>query len=148
MLKYISLAIIVAFALCLTGQFANTKERSSSDYVGFDDPGMEVSGSAHLFVTPSENISCLFWDHRKTRLLCERHQPDYVAIFIEATGNPVREAPSGEVGGGPWMSDPVLPYSTWWSNGSIACLSEERGLTCKNKDGHGFLLSRTQVRTF
>jgi uncharacterized protein DUF6636 len=42
----------------------------------------------------------------------------------------------------------VLAYGMTWSGGSIRCTSAETGLTCRNKSGHGFFLSRERWRTF
>jgi hypothetical protein len=42
----------------------------------------------------------------------------------------------------------VLAYGTTWSGGGIRCMSAETGLSCRNKNGHGFFLSRERWRTF
>ena len=42
----------------------------------------------------------------------------------------------------------VLGYGTTWSGGGLRCTSAETGLTCRNKDGHGFFLSRENWRVF
>jgi len=42
----------------------------------------------------------------------------------------------------------VLDYGKTWSGGGIRCTSAETGLTCRNKSGHGFFLSREHWRAF
>ena len=36
----------------------------------------------------------------------------------------------------------VLAYGTTWAGGGLRCTSAETGLTCRNRSGHGFFLSR------
>lgn len=42
----------------------------------------------------------------------------------------------------------VLTYGSAWSGGGLRCTSAETGLTCRNKSGHGFFLSRESWRRF
>ena len=42
----------------------------------------------------------------------------------------------------------VLAYGATFSKGGISCVSGTNGLTCKNKNGHGFSLSRAKQRVF
>lgn len=42
----------------------------------------------------------------------------------------------------------VLGYGKTWSGGGIRCSSALTGLTCRNKSGHGFFLSRERWRKF
>lgn len=42
----------------------------------------------------------------------------------------------------------VLGYGETWSLGSISCSSDMNGLTCRNKEGHGFFLSRKSQSIF
>lgn len=42
----------------------------------------------------------------------------------------------------------VLGYGKTWSGGGINCASAISGLTCRNKSGHGFFLSREHWRAF
>lgn len=43
---------------------------------------------------------------------------------------------------------PVLPYGSSLRFGAVTCTSEERGLTCVNPEGGGFLVSRRDQRLF
>jgi len=40
----------------------------------------------------------------------------------------------------------VLDYGTTWSGGGVRCTSAATGLTCRNRSGHGFFLSRERWR--
>ncbi|HWL33262.1 MAG TPA: DUF6636 domain-containing protein [Gaiellaceae bacterium] len=59
----------------------------------------------------------------------------------------------GEDGGdsgpyAPYSVSRVLGYGKTWSGGGISCTSAVAGLTCRNKSGHGFFLSRARWRSF
>lgn len=43
---------------------------------------------------------------------------------------------------------PVLPYGAAISLGGITCRSERTGMTCTNRDGHGFSVARAAQRVF
>ena len=45
-------------------------------------------------------------------------------------------------------SAPVLPYGKNWSRGGFTCMSRTTGLTCKNRAGHGWFLSRERSYLF
>jgi hypothetical protein len=40
------------------------------------------------------------------------------------------------------QSAPVLEYGTAWQRGGFTCVSMTNGVECRNKENHGFLLSR------
>ena len=42
----------------------------------------------------------------------------------------------------------VLAYGRTWKAGGFTCVSRASGLTCTNKGGHGWLLSRALTRVF
>jgi hypothetical protein len=48
--------------------------------------------------------------------------------------------------GGPPVS--VIGYGKTWNGGGLSCTSAVTGLTCRNKSGHGFFLSRERWRLF
>jgi hypothetical protein len=41
-----------------------------------------------------------------------------------------------------------LGYGRAWARGGITCTSRSAGLTCRNRDGRGFFLSRERQRRF
>jgi hypothetical protein len=42
----------------------------------------------------------------------------------------------------------VLGYGKTWARGGFTCVSAITGLTCRNKNSHGFFLSREHWRQF
>ena len=42
----------------------------------------------------------------------------------------------------------VLPYGTRWKRKGITCEIQTTGITCANRKGHGFFLSRAEQRVF
>lgn len=42
----------------------------------------------------------------------------------------------------------VVAYGRTWKRGGFTCVSHRTGLTCHNRSGHGFVLSRGHSRTF
>ena len=71
-------------------------------------------------------------------------------VELSATGRVRVPACAGDPGpfSGLVVGARVLGYGKTWSGGGISCRSEFRGLTCRNRSGHGFFLSRTRFRRF
>jgi hypothetical protein len=70
-------------------------------------------------------------------------------VSMNATGRVTVPACAGDPGalvGAPTAR--VLGYGKTWSGGGISCRSTFAGLTCRNRSGHGFFLSRARYRTF
>jgi hypothetical protein len=120
--------------------------------VGISGAGATFPGFTG-FRTPSKNIVC---GHLRAQngspefLRCDifsglRPQPrragelDWTGISMSARR---RATPTCA---GDTVSDPsfrVLPYGRSWSKGSFTCLSSRIGVSCANRAGHGFFLSR------
>jgi hypothetical protein len=116
------------------------------------------------FQTPSRNIICDgdIWDVAHTfvecgiksglvgaRILpCSPGDPQTDRVFVGAKGRGGRVLCAGDPG--PFLATgaPVLQYGRTWHEGGIACSSERTGLTCTNRLGHGFFLSRQRWRVF
>lgn len=114
------------------------------------------AGGRVEFATPSRNIGCA---GDATFVRCDisvtRAKPppkprscrfDWGNAFeLRQRGRPRRLCVSDTVLG----SRRVLQYGRTQRLGrSIACTSRTTGLTCRNRDGHGFFLSRQRVRLF
>jgi hypothetical protein len=119
------------------------------------------------FKTPSGNIVCFYSLGSKASVGCGiksglKPKPPYTAackavrldynadrIGLGATGWAQPVACSGDAG--PFVGESsarVLGYGETWSDGGIRCTSALPGLTCRNKSGHGFFLSREHWRVF
>ena len=46
------------------------------------------------------------------------------------------------------LNVPTLRYGQTWSRGGVTCTSRSTGLTCRNKSGRGFFMSRERTRLF
>ena len=99
------------------------------------------------FATPSRNLLCNAGPYRGRPLLActvvSVNQGQKVwAMF--ATGR-VRV---GTVRGNANDEVPTLRYGRAWSWRGFRCVSQRRGLTCRNRSRHGFFLSRETHRVF
>jgi hypothetical protein len=80
---------------------------------------------------------------------CSAGDPTDTRVSLTAAGRAVPVRCAGDPG--PFVSEAkasVLGYGQTWSAGGISCSSATTGLTCKNRIGHGFFLSRERWRTF
>ena len=113
------------------------------------------------FKTPSKNIYCAYFDYDgRPEVRCD------IRSFTSTMG----KAPSdcdlewgdafaigandkkGSVicHGDTVISDQArtLGYGEAWKGSGITCMSQEAGLTCLNRKGHGFTLSKKQQKVF
>jgi hypothetical protein len=117
------------------------------------------AGTFEGFQTPSGNIRCMFDDTDDTPYVrCD--------VKFNEVQTPRRPRDCDLDWGGAFAVDahraervchgdtltheefPVLPYGATWRGAGITCVSEPSGLTCSNKVGHGFHLSRSLQRVF
>jgi hypothetical protein len=66
------------------------------------------------------------------------------SFIMTATGRP-RWGCHGDTA---LRSGHALRYGATWRSGAFTCTSRLNGLTCTNRAGHGFFLSRQSYRTF
>jgi hypothetical protein len=57
-------------------------------------------------------------------------------------------AERGDFPGYPNAKDRTLRYGDTWNRRGIRCRMRESGLTCRNKDDHGFHMAKGDLRTF
>ncbi len=120
------------------------------------------------FKTPSGNIFCGYF-HEQGRagvdcVIRSSYKPplprrgakcsrDYW-VSLDATGRVETEGsvcPGEDDPEGPFIGAEhawILNYGKTWSGGGLQCSSALTGLTCRNKSGHGFFLSRERWRRF
>lgn len=118
------------------------------------------------FKTPSGNIVCGYSvsaDGRSASIGCgikSGLEPaprntcvdmDYSgkSVSLNATGRARPVVCAGDPG--PFLVEAkahVLRYGKSWRRGGITCASRRTGLTCTNRGGHGFFLSRSHWRAF
>jgi hypothetical protein len=113
-------------------------------------PGLLVQGG---FVTPSMNIACnvgKLGPGTKGPLaigcaVYSKTTKSGIATWWMKTTGP---ALSGYIQANPATDYPKLAYGKSFSWHGIRCVSAATGLTCRNRSGHGFVLSRQRQRTF
>jgi hypothetical protein len=85
------------------------------------------------------------------RIHCDAGDPNDKRLSLSATGRARPVLCAGDPG--PLLPQiqaqaRVLPYGTTIRFGGISCASAFTGLTCRNRSGHGFFLSRERWRLF
>jgi hypothetical protein len=109
------------------------------------------------FRTPSRIIGCTYSpaeSGRKAFLRCDirrglRPKPSGkcrlaragLGMTVRGKAHPVC---AGDTGYNPLS--PILRYGHRWKHGGFTCHSRRKGLTCSNRAGHGFFLSRKRWR--
>jgi len=111
------------------------------------------------FRSPSGNIHCLIasWDGGYARCDLDDYHPSFprapvwceqdygFAFEVQATG------PGGVLCAGDTVIDPgagVLDYGRSVVLGGVSCSSARDGMTCTNREGHGFTVARAAQRVF
>jgi Family of unknown function (DUF6636) len=141
-------------------RFAATVWKQVTSGTSTGHAGASKSG---YFKTPSGNIVCA---HTQPLVVCGIksglkpapprsgrlcNEVDYQGdrVKLSVTGRASAIPCSGDAG--PYAGESiarVLGYGKTWSGGGIRCTSAITGLTCRNKSGHGFFLSREHWRAF
>jgi len=119
-----------------------------------------AAAALRFFQTPTGNIDCAIQDGRSVR--CEIQQRSWspppkprscpvdwgAGLVLGATGRGRILCAGDTVQAPPGDPYPVLGYGRTLKVGAIACRSARSGLTCTNRQRHGFLLSRQRYRIF
>jgi hypothetical protein len=108
-----------------------------------------------VFVMPSHNVECTFTPAGGTpvykpfdggpELSCDRRDPKYVRIVL--TPKSIKRFDNVGDQGCCGSANP-FPYGMRWSRGPFGCESQETGLVCRNADGRGFSVSRSNIELF
>jgi uncharacterized protein DUF6636 len=128
----------------------------------------EPSAKNGAFKTPSKNVVCGYsiapsgeaslecgiksgLKPPPKRVECDAGDPSDKRVSLRDTGRAVPVLCAGDPG--PLLPQiearaRVLAYGSSTRIGGIGCTSEMTGLTCRNRSGHGFFLSRERWRTF
>ena len=147
-MKLSHLLFAAALAACSPPQAAETAPAAQAEVVAATTvtPGVGVE-----FMAPSGNIGCSYTPAGGTavyetadgraELKCDRSEPEYVRVVMSETGA-ARVEPTDERG---CCSGETIQYGQSWSEGPFSCDVNETGVTCTNRERHGFSLSRSQV---
>ena len=109
-----------------------------------------------VFTTPSGNIGCHYIPAGGTstyesadggaELQCDRVAPRYVTVILGQNAKARRINEPGEQGCCAIVQN--LDYGRSWSAGPFTCLSQQKGLSCKSRAGHGFFISRAKIEVY
>lgn len=128
--------------------FAPSAGSSSAVYVNFKLPSGNIGCGYAKFTGETANLRCEII----SRLVPMPPKPRQCTEGV--WGRAVGMAPTGRAAGY-CISDtvmeptaPVLQYGRTWARGGFTCTSRSTGLTCRNRDGHGWFLSRGSSRIF
>ena len=136
-----------------TGAFKSGYFKTPSGNIQCDF-GYRGAADAHAFVRcgirsgltpppPSRGPGCLV----PNRVVVSHTGRASLAGLSSCPGEPEGDAgPFAGGQGGPPVA--VLGYGKTWLGGGLSCASAITGLTCRNKSGHGFFLSRERWRLF
>lgn len=119
-----------------------------------------AAAASRQFQTPSGNIDCWIQDGRSVR--CEIQQRSWSpppkpksceldwgsGFVLGATGRARFICAGDTVQAPPDDPYPTLAYGKSLKVGAITCSSATSSLTCRNRQRHGFVLSRQRYRTF
>lgn len=153
-------AVTMPSAEVATAPPAAASAPTASDAEASERDGQDVEPlTSDTFQTPSGNIRCEAVARSSVEcVIASGMNPeptesdcnlDWRGVYVSA-----HEA-SPSCAGDPLMvvSDdaddvPVVGYGQTWQRRAVTCRSERAGLTCTNRRGHGFFLSRAGWRTF
>lgn len=117
---------------------------------GLCAPASAKTVSYDNIVSPSKLISC--WAViDSTEIECTApYLPDIGELDTYLAVRPRGKARISERGDFPGYSTPrrTLPYGDTWKRPGIRCTLRTNGLTCRNRDGHGFHIQKAHVRRF
>jgi hypothetical protein len=129
--------------------------------LGFASTCQPAFADSFNFKTPSDNIYCAYDDYNGTaEVRCDIR--DYTSTMGKMPadcdldwGDSFVIAASDRRGSVLCHGDTViseqaktLGYGNVWKDNGITCMSQESGLTCINRKGHGFSLSKKEQRVF
>jgi hypothetical protein len=118
-------------------------------------PG-DAAATTAAFQSPSRNIGCiasdgaLRCDIASTRAAFPFRRPARCPLeWGDALEMGVRGRPRGVCHGDTALgAGRVVAYGRTWRAGGFACTVRRTGVTCRNRAGHGWLMSRARIRVF
>jgi hypothetical protein len=148
-MKLTHLLFAAALAACSPPQPAATTPETAPEVQAAETS--LAQGVSIEFMAPSGNIGCVYTPAGGTavyqtadgraELKCDRSEPEYVRVVMSEIGA-ARIEPTDERG---CCSGETIQYGQSWSEGAFTCNISEAGLTCTNRERHGFTLSRSRA---
>ena len=107
-------------------------------------PVATASVARYGFATPSRNIVCNGSPGRLDCVVFSVSKTCQKTWSLKPKGTSTLRCLYANIG----TEVPVLAYGRSLSRSGMRCVSRRRGLTCSNRDHHGFFLSRESQRRF
>src|SRR3954468_13908807 len=92
--------------------------------------------SGSIFSSPTGNLRCRYYGGDQA-LFC-RSMNDGFTIWLGRYGRPATRRYGPAIGRGHYFA-----YGETWTAPGFSCNSQITGITCRNPNGHGFFLNRT-----
>lgn len=104
------------------------------------------------FASPSGQIHCYALKYGGEGIECMapylRDRGDLDTYLALEPRGKSRYGERGDFPGYPNSRERTLRYGDTWKRNGIRCKMRESGLTCRNKDDHGFRMAKGDVRRF
>jgi hypothetical protein len=147
-------AVVLSVALLVSGGSPAFGARLAARYGAFKTPSRNIVCGYSIDVHGRASMECGVKSGLKPpprRIHCLAGDPNDKRVSLRDLGRAAPVLCAGDPG--PLLPQieakaRVLGYGRTWSAGGISCSSATVGLTCRNRAGHGFVLSRERWRTF
>jgi hypothetical protein len=130
-------AAVAACALALVSASSAGPGAKPVSWFGFETPSGNIACNRGVPISGEPGISCVVFSESSPT----KGQRSW---WMRPRGRASVRFVLGNIG----TDVRVLRYGRSWSRAGITCTSRSAGLTCRNRDGHGFTLSREQQRRF
>lgn len=134
------------FAVCLLSAAILAAPARADDYFGFQSPTGNIHCAIYSWAGGAEarcDLRELTRSYTRRPAGCDL---DWGNAFAVAASGPGVLACVGDTVRDP--RNPVLPYGEAVSLGGISCVSAQNGMTCTNRQGHGFSVARARQKLF
>jgi Family of unknown function (DUF6636) len=138
----------------LSKEHSFTYKEPAARYGAFKTPSRNIVCGWSVAPDGSASMECGIKSGLKpppTPIHCDAGDPNDKRVSLRDTGRAVPVLCAGDPG--PLLPQieakaSVLAYGSSTHFGAITCTSATTGVTCRNRDGHGFFLSRASWRRF
>jgi hypothetical protein len=144
------IAAMLLASLAACSQPAATSTPSTANPGGTSHVESAPPPQGVSFQMPSGNIGCNYTPaggtqtyhtaDNRAELQCDRIEPTYVRITLPELGA-AHITPTDERG---CCGGETIAYGDTWNDGPFTCEIHQTSLVCRNRDDHGFTLSRTE----
>jgi len=145
-------SVLIAVGVLISAVSAPNASPARPRYGAFETPSRNIVCGYAIGSDGVASMECGIKSGLKPpprRIHCLAGDPNDKRVSLRSTGRAAPVLCAGDPG--PFLVESkarVLAYGRTWSAGGISCSSRTIGLTCRNRSGRGFFLSRQSWRTF